>query len=344
MKAYRNGGQRGEPGSSRAGDSRAYRTGPQREQALDRLVEQHCGIRRVLGRSHLGREIVGYEWVVGGRSGDTALADNRPALLLLSLLHPLEWIGFELHVELLARWLDSASPLPVGTRISSVPIANADGLAALERERGTRRGGWARGNARGVDLNRNFPVDHHARPRGLDWWPVHRPGRSPLSEPETRAIAEWIRGRRFALALSLHSFGEWIFSPPAGRWSPGPTTSRHRELARSALSAGQAAHHAANDPAAASRLRRYREAQLGRWSPLFRAHGAEIDFLCEESGALSYLIEISPGGIGAWGLRGLGRPACWFNPPDPAPHLHALRPVLDHLALGALAASAQTNT
>ncbi len=344
MKAYRNDGQHGEHGTPPPSETGPYLLGVERERALDRLVERHGGDRLVLGKSHQGREIVGYDWIVGGE-GDGASASGRPGVFLLSLLHPLEWVGFELHLDLLARWLDSASPLPLGTRLSSVPIANVDGLAALELGGTAGWGRWARGNARGVDLNRNFPVDHRARPRGLEWWPLHRPGRSALSEPETHAIAEWTRGRSLALALSFHSFGEWIFSPPAGRWAPGPTTARHRQLARSALTAGVTAHLASGDSAAAGRLRRYRETQLGRWSPLFRAHGAEIDFLCAKSRTLSYLIEISPGGIGAWGARGLHRPACWFNPPDPTLHIQALSPVLDHLALGALAASsAQTST
>ena len=82
-----------------------------------------------------------------------------------------------------------------------VLAANPDGLT-----RGTR------GNARGVDLNRNFPT--------LDWKPdpvEHRstlddprdvklsPGSGPGSEPETRALVELIEELKPETVVALHA-------------------------------------------------------------------------------------------------------------------------------------------
>lgn len=71
-----------------------------------------------------------------------------------------------------------------------VPIANPDGWAARTRP-----------NARGVDLNRNFPAD---------WAPAARaarysPGPAAASEPETRAMMALLAHVRPAKVVSLHS-------------------------------------------------------------------------------------------------------------------------------------------
>ena len=64
-----------------------------------------------------------------------------------------------------------------GVTVYAVPALNPDGLA-----RGTR------GNARGVDLNRNFPHRWRAAARGRYW-----PGPRAASEPETRALMRLVR-------------------------------------------------------------------------------------------------------------------------------------------------------
>ena len=59
-----------------------------------------------------------------------------------------------------------------------------------------------KGNARGVDINRNFPSVH---------WKQTKKQQFPGSEPETRALMKVMLERRFSLYLDVHSRGEEIY-------------------------------------------------------------------------------------------------------------------------------------
>jgi hypothetical protein len=264
------------------------------------------GARETLGFSREGRPVDAFSW------GDS----RAPALLVISLLHPMEWIGLETHLALLDALLSAADPVTRrASSILSVPVANPDGFARVEASLREGRPRWVRGNSARVDLNRNFPVGHRARPSFLTWWPLYRPGPCALSEPETAAIAAWVERKiekqPVRLSLSLHSFGRQVFAPPARAWRPLPGTPPMVASARSAT-AGSG----------------YHTGQLGRWSPFFRARGAEIDFLHEATGAPAFLVEISRGGLGRWGARRLLHPFYLFNPSRPEREIARILPVL----------------
>jgi protein MpaA len=115
----------------------------------------------LLGHSWHGRPIEAVE--VGNRSG--------PPVLVIGCIHGNETGGIAI-----ARALERLSPRDLDLWI--VPDLNPDGFAA-----GTRQ------NGHGVDLNRNFPwrwARHGTR------GDQHYSGPSPLSEPESRALAALI--------------------------------------------------------------------------------------------------------------------------------------------------------
>lgn len=117
--------------------------------------------RETIGHSVLGRPIVATV------SGDPKAPDR---FLVIGCVHGNEPAGVRVARRLLASAQAGDAALWV------VPSLNPDGLAA-----GTR------GNARGVDLNRNFPFAW--RPLdGLEYSGTH-----PLSEPESRAARRLIR-------------------------------------------------------------------------------------------------------------------------------------------------------
>lgn len=124
--------------------------------------------------SRLGRPI---EAVAIGDPGEVTV-------LVVGVIHGNESAGLDIVDEL--RDLEP----PDGVQLWLVPTINPDGLAADER-----------GNAAGVDLNRNFPHN---------WGPIAEPGNwqyageGPASEPETEAFVEFARNLRPDLTLWYH--------------------------------------------------------------------------------------------------------------------------------------------
>jgi protein MpaA len=145
-----------------------------------------------IGRSTLGRPIFAQRF--GGAGAP---------LLVMGGIHGDEPASVDLLVELCDR-LGGASagespPLWV------LPAANPDGLA-LNRKN----------SERDVDLNRNFP----ARSFTTAHAPGYFPGPSPLSEPETQAIAALIAREPIWGAVAVHApFACVNYDGPAASWA-----------------------------------------------------------------------------------------------------------------------------
>ena len=94
-----------------------------------------------------------------------------------------------------------------------VPVLNPDGLMAARPNRV---------NARGVDLNRNFPTPNWAVEAPRYWTnetgsdPRRYPGKAPLSEPETRWVNDELARFKPHVIISVHApFGLLDFDGPA---------------------------------------------------------------------------------------------------------------------------------
>jgi murein peptide amidase A len=129
----------------------------------------------VLGRSVQGRAI-----------HLTRVGDPRAArrVLVVGAIHGNEPAGGAVIREL------RRGPVPAGVQLWLIPSLNPDGAAA-----GTRQ------NARGVDLNRNFPDGWRAQGRPFD---TYYSGPRPLSEPESRLAARLIRRLHPSLTVWYH--------------------------------------------------------------------------------------------------------------------------------------------
>jgi beta-N-acetylhexosaminidase len=131
--------------------------------------------RTVAGRSIEGRPIQVLR--VGPR-------DAERVVLVVGELH-----GTELAGRAVTRRLRQADP-PRGTALLLIDEANPDGAAAGSRQ-----------NARGVDLNRNFPFGWE--PSGAPFDTYHS-GSGPLSELESATLARLIRRVRPRVTVWYH--------------------------------------------------------------------------------------------------------------------------------------------
>lgn len=127
-------------------------------------------------------------------------------VLVFAGIHAMEWISTEVALELLLAL--AAAPTPHPARVTIIPLLNPDGRARVERDLRLGEERYRRGNARNVDLNRDFSVNRQARAV----WRKAIPGYygaspAPLSQPESRALDALADRERYHRAASLHSFG-----------------------------------------------------------------------------------------------------------------------------------------
>lgn len=127
--------------------------------------------RKVIGRSVKGRPIVAL------RLGEP----EQPVVVMMAAMH-----GNEPAPSLILRSL-ADGPAIRGIDLWVIPSYNPDGI-----KRHTRQ------NARGVDLNRNFPY------RWIKMTGTYNSGRRPASEPETRAVMKFLRAVKPARIISFH--------------------------------------------------------------------------------------------------------------------------------------------
>jgi murein peptide amidase A len=143
--------------------------------------------RELLGREVIGRSVAGRPIVAVHSGGPEAPIE----VLVVGCVHGNEAAGVPIARQLIA------AGAPRGAELWVVPSLNPDGVAA-----GTR------GNAHGVDLNRNFPFDW----RPLGGFEYSGPG--PLSEPESRAARRLILREEPDVTIWFHQPLDLVDRPP----------------------------------------------------------------------------------------------------------------------------------
>ena len=147
----------------------------------------------VIGQSVQGRDIIAWRFGVG-----------EQVLLLVGGIHT----GYETNTvllinELITHFQGTPADVLPGMSVVLIPVANPDGLTLGRQAVG-------RFNANQVDLNRNWGCEWEAtaywRNQYVD------AGASAFSEPETRALAGWIRDNRPSAAVFYHAAARGVFA------------------------------------------------------------------------------------------------------------------------------------
>ncbi|OCA88945.1 M14 family metallopeptidase [Pseudobacillus wudalianchiensis] len=168
---------------------------------------------------------------------DLRIGQGKRKVQVNASFHANEWITTAILMSFLNEYLLSLTnqfpikglptmPIYMQTELSAVPMVDPDGVelvlngppANMEEKliklnKGSRDfSGW-KANIRGVDLNKQFPANWEFEATRKPQAPASRdfPGYDPLSEPETKAMANLVRKETFDRLLALHTQGKEFY-------------------------------------------------------------------------------------------------------------------------------------
>jgi murein tripeptide amidase MpaA len=287
------------------------------DDAWARLASEGRARVRVAGSSVEGRPIRAYE---------LGAPDGAP-VLLTGLMHGVEIVGSIALLELVRHLVtEPRGEVLRHARLVVVPIVNPDALHANCARLTTGRRAFQRCNARGVDLNRNFPhlrATMPTNPLGGSRWRFspHYVGPCPMSEPETRALHGVVHALRPRVSVAFHSFGELLLYPWAFTSRPNPRRAKYERAGRAFTRALEGAT--------------YRVMQATDW---YSTVGDMDDWLDAEYGTLAFTVEVSRPMRRLSNLRRASNPFAWSNPVDVSGSLRGVPRGVDALVREALAA------
>jgi hypothetical protein len=177
-------------------------------QALPDVNESDCQAQLLAPGG--GRSVKGVPLLVRRIPAQAGGKDKPVRILLLGGIHGDEPTSS----AIIFHWMrNMQTPAARQFSWSIAPVVNPDGMLAKQK---------TRVNARGVDLNRNFPTPDWQRETDRYWNrvtsrdPRRYPGSTALSEPESRWLDEEIRRFQPDLIISVHApFGLLDFDGPA---------------------------------------------------------------------------------------------------------------------------------
>ena len=203
-------------------------------------------------------------------------------ILVIAGLHAMEWMGLDVSLNSLVTLAEHPPP---NVEIVIVPWINIDKRLLAEQDRIQSRQHYRRSNMNGVDLNRDFEINREATAIWRHFIP-HRYTTSPapLSQPESQAVENLLASMSFNAAISLHSFGGYLYYPWAALYRRVPDRETFVRLGQVMQNAQEGAYP-------------YRVEQLTHWFFIFRIQGSEIDHMYGKYGIHAFLIELTYTGV-----------------------------------------------
>jgi hypothetical protein len=235
-----------------------------------KLMEVHLKCANISRLYSVGKSVEGRELMVIQFSTTPTLAHQplKPEMKYVGNMHGNEAIGREMLIRmadyLCEQWNAGDKDivhLINHTNLHLMPSMNPDGFELALRTEPTKRG-WllGRGNAHGVDLNRNFPdldslfyfMEQQRMPFYDHLLELFRDDTSTRYEPEVRAVGQWVLSLPFVVSANLHE-GDLVANYPFDEsrlntvqdYSKSPDDATFRHLAE--VYATNHAHMTKND-------------------------------------------------------------------------------------------------
>ncbi|MCZ0703279.1 g-D-glutamyl-meso-diaminopimelate peptidase [Natronobacillus azotifigens] len=208
---------------------------PQQDYNFDQLEHDICVLEERYPE-WLTVEIIGYS-VQNKPIYAVRLGHGDKKILFNGAHHAREWLTSVLLMDMIETYCDVGSSRSVfdaqelqnlcaEVSIWFIPMVNPDGVTIVQAGPDTFKNKdelirWNDGqldfqawkaNSRGVDLNRQYPIDWEwIQENPMQPAPSNYKGINPLSEPEARAVYHFVLLQQVELAVAYHSSGEEIF-------------------------------------------------------------------------------------------------------------------------------------
>ena len=184
---------------------------------LSCLGSQYRGLVKIqtIGRSSQGQPLKVAHISSGGGGGG-----NKPAIFIDGGIHAREWISPATVTYLVREFVENSakySSILSKADLYILPLLNPDGYSySRSKDRLWRKNrAKNKGTCSGVDLNRNFGYKWGGAGSSGNPCEEHYRGPRAFSEPESRALRDFLLARkgRVAMYLTFHSYGQMILYP-----------------------------------------------------------------------------------------------------------------------------------
>jgi len=281
------GGRCDNGGTPTSPDAGLYHTYTEIDSELHTLASTYAQIAQIssLGKSVEGRELWALK-ISGGAPG----GGNKPVLILLGGHHAREWISVDVPFLIAKHLLEHYNNDTLVTRLVNseeiwvVPMVNPDGHQyTVTTERLWRKNRRNNGDGTyGVDLNRNYGYQWGGPGSSGDTFSEIYRGPAAFSEPETRAVRDFLQAHRPTSLISYHSFSQLVLYPWGYTNNAAPDRALMNALAVTLANRIHSVHSESYTPEQAS--------------DLYLASGDTNDWLYGSFAVPSFTIELRPRG------------------------------------------------
>ncbi len=274
----------------------AYHNFDELTEKLDRLAEQYPNLMSMetIGLSVESKSIIAVR--INPDKRDVTEQSGKPGIIFMGGHHAREHLSVEMPLMLIEHLLSNYDSDPAVKRLVDsrdifiVPIVNPDG-AEYDIESGSYKT-WRKNRARsstrcaGTDLNRNYSFMWGTGGSSNNECSDTYMGTQPFSEPETRAIKNFVEYHpNLKILLSFHTYSELILYPWGHKYDPIENErdrAAHETLARTMAGWNGYTPQQSSD--------------------LYIASGDTTDWSYGELGLVSFTFELSPSRWGGGGF------------------------------------------